>query len=1014
MMIRKLIGTTTFIASMLLQANTRAADFYVDLNSPNPTAPYSTWATAATNIQTAVDATADGDTVWVTNGTYILTAEITVTNDITLQSVNGPEVTIVDGGGSNRCFQLKSGSCLLEGFTIQNGYNGNGYSYNSDDDLGGGVLCQDNISSISNCTFRNNQAYAGGGLVRGKAEHCRFIGNSARGGGGGGGGGMLGGKANYCSFIENESGGSGGGMLEGSASYCTFQGNEARDAGGGMYGGTAAHCTFETNGVVDGYFGESALYGGGGMSAGTATNCVFTGNTADQTYGGGASCSTVINCVFTGNTAKNGGGIGSFVSHYGPDGPSKAVNCTFSGNSAGENGGGIYWTEIINGIVWDNTADGDGDNIWRPHKYDYDYAVHSSEVRHTCSPDTVHGVDGNITNAPMLISSSHLAPDSPCIGAGTNLFYGSDIDDEPWNNPPSMGCDEPEASADRPILLYITGLSERVLAEYEMDFSLTILGPCSGFSIDFGDCSTHTNSEASNYTVRSHRWDQLGPHEVVLTGHYSDSSDSVSITQHVEVVNAEDAAIYVAPNGNDSNSGMNWSTAKATIQSGVDAQMVSGGTVWVTNGTYHLTEEIRVWKPINVQSAHSAEFTIVDGGQSNRCFHLADSMCVLRDLTIANGFVKNAEGGGIYCDNPTPVVESCLIQSNVSSRGGGMYQGTANDCIFKNNRASDGGGMYEGTATDCLFEGNASTLIWIGGGGGMASSTASNCVFIGNSAVNDGGGACESTAVNCVFIRNSAEVGGGMASGYYTASAIHCTFLENNATSSGGGLFATSATNCIVWNNTATKSGGNLQVFDNVAFSCSPDLSHGEYGNITNAPLFADAAAGDYRLQSISPCINWGDDEYVTGSTDLDGNPRIVGTHVDMGAYEFQTDLGDDADGDGMPDEWERTYFGYNALPSENNDNDAAPNGDEYIAGTNPTNAASFFAVTNAVPSAEGFVVQWDAVEGRSYSVWWSDALTNDFQRLETDLPYPINSFTDTVHNTEDASFYQLEVELED
>lgn len=46
--------------------------------------------------------------------------------------------------------------------------------------------------------------------------------------------------------------------------------------------------------------------------------------------------------------------------------------------------------------------------------------------------------------------------------------------------------------------------------------------------------------------------------------------------------------------------------------------------------------------------------------------------------------------------------------------------------------------------------------------------------------------------------------------------------------------------------------------------------------------------ASDYRLQASSPCINAGNNSYVTTSIDLDGNARIVGAAVDQGAYEYQ------------------------------------------------------------------------------------------------------------------------------
>ena len=111
----------------------------------NPSPPYTDWGTAATDIQAAVDAAKDGDTVLVTNGVYaagardlflwntnaspprmmsIWPSRVVVTNAIRLESVNGPGVTLIDGGSRTngdvvvtaraRCVYLGDGAVLSE------------------------------------------------------------------------------------------------------------------------------------------------------------------------------------------------------------------------------------------------------------------------------------------------------------------------------------------------------------------------------------------------------------------------------------------------------------------------------------------------------------------------------------------------------------------------------------------------------------------------------------------------------------------------------------------------------------------------------------------------------------------------------------------------------------------------------------------------------------------------------------------------------------------------------------
>ncbi len=122
-----------------------------------------------------------------------------------------------------------------------------------------------------------------------------------------------------------------------------------------------------------------------------------------------------------------------------------------------------------------------------------------------------------------------------------------------------------------------------------------------------------------------------------------------------------------------------------------------------------------------------------------------------------------------------------------------------------------------------------------------------------------------------------------------------------------------------------------------------------------------------------------------------------------------------DADGDHIPDWWETQYFGVAGVldPDADSDGDGQSDYNEYVAGMNPTNPASCFMVNDAYAPTNGqFVICWDAVTGRVYSIEWASATTNTFAPIATDLAYPQNSYTDTLHQAEDCGFYKVEVEI--
>ena len=74
------------------------------------------------SIQAAVDAASTGDTIIVSEGTYL--EQITIPISLTLSGQN-KDTVIIDCNGSDNCMYITNSNVMISGFTITNA-NGNG------------------------------------------------------------------------------------------------------------------------------------------------------------------------------------------------------------------------------------------------------------------------------------------------------------------------------------------------------------------------------------------------------------------------------------------------------------------------------------------------------------------------------------------------------------------------------------------------------------------------------------------------------------------------------------------------------------------------------------------------------------------------------------------------------------------------------------------------------------------------------------------------------------------------
>ncbi len=437
----------------------------------------------------------------------------------------------------------------------------------------------------------------------------------------------------------------------------------------------------------------------------------------------------------------------------------------------------------------------------------------------------------------------------------------------------------------------------------------------------------------------------------------------------------------------------NWITAATNIQAAVDAA-VDGDEILVASGVYAtggravygtMTNRVAIDKAVTVRSTNGPLVTVIKGaaaaGGANgdgaiRCVYVGTG-AVLSGFTLTNGhtrsagdYAKEQSGGGAWCE-VSGVVSNCTLSGNSASWfGGGASDGRLNNCTLSGNSATgtygSGGGAYSGTLNNCTLSGNSASVL----GGGAFESTLNNCTLNGNSASEAGGGAHSGTLNNCTLSGNSAILGGG-------------------------GVAYGTLNNCIVYYNSAPNGPNYFSPTFN--YSCTTPLPAGA-GNFATEPLYVDTNGwSNLRLQANSPCINAGNNAYVGATTGLDGQPRLAGGTVDLGAYEFQ--------GTGLTGFtgwlWEYGLRIDGTSDCADTDHDGHNNWQEWRCQTDPTNALSALRLSTASPAGTDVVVTWQSEAGVSYYLLRSTNLWAGppFRLLATNLVGQAGTTTHTDTN---------------
>ena len=358
------------------------------------------------------------------------------------------------------------------------------------------------------------------------------------------------------------------------------------------------------------------------------------------------------------------------------------------------------------------------------------------------------------------------------------------------------------------------------------------------------------------------------------------------------------------------------------------------------------------WDGVRFDNNYMARLVMANNDTSKMLYtqveysHSSGVTCVAYGkLILEHCKINNNHGmwGAGVCVSFIPIkISYCEFYNNHAlSQGGGLLVTTTDalsssidhNNIHNNVADYDGGGFYFMNVNNVAFVWNTSHHNYAhkGAGGAIMYGTIpliNNKICNNITPIPGGQGALylenySGKIVDMLIANNTAY---GISCINSSPLIINTTVVNNNYDYACGMVFDANSNaiikNCIIYGNIAnnTSWGTQISLWDG---NCDPYFDHCDIqggltsiggpgsgsnyttGNYTNntglLPQFVASSAGagagydgliaNWQLQSSSPCINAGDTNELLSilpATDLGGNPRISGSTIDIGGYEYQ------------------------------------------------------------------------------------------------------------------------------